>query len=215
MAKTEWHYPRTDFARQVYTLLADSPATAVSLFGPRRTGKTEFLKEDLAPLAEKKGHRVVYVSLWQALDAPLASLLFAMDEALRGGKLMDRLATAARDLAPKLKLKPPGTGAEIEIDVAALKGRPENNHLLLLDQYCGRLADEKKPTLLLFDEFQEIARTDASAPLVRCPAHESRYTPPKPRVRIHGVFAGRAPQSFQRPVCTFLSFCNTADAAHS
>lgn len=186
MAKSEWHYPRTDFAKQVYTLLAESPATAVSLFGPRRTGKTEFLKEDLAPLAEKKGHRVVYASLWQALDAPLATLLFAMDEALRGGKLTDRLATAARDLAPKLKLKPPGTGAEIEVDVAALKGKPESNHLLLLDQYCARLADEKKPTFLLFDEFQEIARTDASAALVAA----LRTSLDKRRRSLVSVFTG-------------------------
>ncbi len=194
MAKSEWHYPRTDFARQVFTLLADSPATAVSLFGPRRTGKTEFLKEDLGPLAEQKGHRVVYMSLWQALDAPLATLLFAMDEALRGGKLTDRLATAARDLTPKLKLKPPGGGAEIEIDLAALKGRPENNHLLLLDQYCGRLADEKKPTFLLFDEFQEIARTEASAPLVAA----LRTSLDKRRRSLVSVFTGSSQDGLRK-----------------
>lgn len=35
MAKSEWHYPRTEFARRVYTLLAESPATAVSLLPDR------------------------------------------------------------------------------------------------------------------------------------------------------------------------------------
>lgn len=166
MAKSEWHFPRRAFAEQVYNVLVNSPASAISLFGPRRTGKTEFLQQDLAPLAEGRKHRVVYVSLWQTVDAPVASLLYAFDGALRGGSLTDRIASATRALAPKLKLKPPGTGAEIEIDVGALRGKPQDNHLLLLDQYCERLANEKRPTILLFDEFQELARSEQALPVI-------------------------------------------------
>lgn len=166
MAKSEWHYPRDAFARQVFDLLVESPSSAVSLFGPRRTGKTEFLQNDLAPYADDKKHRVVYASMWQTLDAPLATLLYAFDRALRGGKLPDRIASAARDLAPRLKLKPPAGAVELEIDTAALRGKPQDDHLLLLDQYCERLANRKRPTLLLFDEFQELARSDISAPLI-------------------------------------------------
>jgi hypothetical protein len=166
MPKSEWHYPRREFAEQVYSILVESPSAAATLFGPRRTGKTEFLIEDLAPLAEKRGHRVVYASLWQTPDAPLATLLYAFDAALRGGKLSDRIANIARGLAPKLKLKPPGGGAEIEVDLGALRGKPQDNHLLLLDQYCGKLASARKPTLLLFDEFQELARTKTTGPII-------------------------------------------------
>lgn len=166
MSKSEWHFPRKDFAKQVYSVLVDSPSAAATLFGPRRTGKTEFLIEDLAPFAEKRGHRVVYASLWQIPDAPLATLLHAFDTALRGGGLASRIAAATRALAPKLKLKPPGGGAEIEIDMGALRGKPQDNHLLLLDQYCGRLASAKKPTLLLFDEFQELARVKTAGPIM-------------------------------------------------
>ena len=36
----------------------------------------------------------------------------------------------------------------------------------MLDQYCDRLANDKRPTLLLFDEFQELARQDHTAPIV-------------------------------------------------
>lgn len=164
MAKSEWHFPRRAFAEQVFDILIDSPASAISLFGPRRTGKTEFLREDLAPLAEGRRHRVVYVSLWQTVEAPIASLLYAFDAALRGGRLTDRLGTAARDLSPKLKLSAPG--GEVEIDIGSLRGKPQDNHLLLLDQYCERLADDKHPTLLLFDEFQEVARSEHTAPIV-------------------------------------------------
>lgn len=166
MAKSEWHYPRRGFAEKVYGVLADSPASAVSLFGPRRTGKTEFLQQDLAPLAERRKHRVVYVSLWQTVEAPIASLLYAFDSALRGGSLSDRIASVARGLAPRFRLKAPVGGAEVEIDVGALRGKPQDDHLLLLDQYCQRLADAKQPTILLFDEFQELARSPDSAPII-------------------------------------------------
>jgi hypothetical protein len=166
MPKSEWHFPRRAFAERVYSVLVDSPASAVSLFGPRRTGKTEFLQQDLAPLAESKRHRVVYVSLWQTVEAPIASLLYAFDTALRGGSLADRIGNAARSLAPKFKLEVPGTGAGVEVDVGALQGKPQDNHLLLLDQYCERLANRQHPTILLFDEFQELARNAASAPII-------------------------------------------------
>ena len=56
MPKSEWHYPREAIAQQIYDLLIDSPASAISIFVPRRTGKTEFLEDDLAPLAHGKKH---------------------------------------------------------------------------------------------------------------------------------------------------------------
>ena len=62
MKRVDWHYPRTKFTENVFTMLVDGPIHAVRLFGPRRMGKTEFLLRDLAELAERKGHRVVYAS---------------------------------------------------------------------------------------------------------------------------------------------------------
>ena len=101
MTKSDWHYPRRDFAKKVYGLLANGPIQGVSIFSPRRTGKTHFLTHDLVPLAEEKGHRVVYASLWQTLDSPLAILLYEFDRALRAGSFLDRenplLATSRRN----------------------------------------------------------------------------------------------------------------------
>ena len=73
--KDLWHFERRDFRRSVLALLNDGPASILTLFAPRRTGKTEFLIKDLAPLAEKAGHRVIYASFWQAQLSPLAVLL--------------------------------------------------------------------------------------------------------------------------------------------
>ena len=166
MTRSRWHYPRKEFADRVYALLADGPVQGLSLFGPRRTGKTQFLTHDLAPLAESKGHRVVYASLWQTLDTPLGILLYEFDRALRAGSVWDRLTTAAGDIAPKFKVKAPGSPGEMEIDLSQLKGKAPESHLLLLDQYCERLARGRKPAFLLFDEFQELARSKTAAPLI-------------------------------------------------
>ena len=151
MSKAHWHFPRSEFAETVYGLLANGPVQAVSLFGPRRTGKTQFLTHDLAPLAEDKGHRVVYASLWQTLESPLAMLLYEFDLALRTGSFLDRVKSAAGDIAPKFKLKSPDGIGEVEIDLSKLKGEPPESHLLLLDQYCERLASDDKPAFLLFE----------------------------------------------------------------
>ncbi len=161
-----WHYPRTELAESFYNILVKGPVQAISLFGPRRTGKTQFLTQDLAPLAEARGHKVVYASLWQTIDAPLGILLYEFDLALRGGSVLNRLKTIAGDIAPKFSLKAPLGGPSLEVDLSKLKGKSPDSHLLLLDQYCEKLANKRKPAFLLLDEFQEIARSDGARPLM-------------------------------------------------
>lgn len=187
MPKTQWHYPRPGFAESTFSLLVNGPLQGVSLFGPRRTGKTEFITQDLAPFAADSGHKVVYANFWQSLQSPLAILLYELDYTLRHGTLLSRMQTVASDLAPKFRLQNPFGEGEIEVDLARLKGMPPDDLLLLLDQYCARLADDKKPTLLLFDEFQELARGGAMArPLVAA----LRTSLEKRRHGLAAVFTG-------------------------
>ena len=166
MTKSDWHYPRRDFAKKVYGLLANGPIQGASIFGPRRTGKTHFLTHDLAPLAEEKGHRVVYASLWQTLGSPLAILLYEFDRALGAGSFLDRAKSVAGGIAPKFKIRTPDGATEMEIDLSRLKGEVPEQHLLLLDQYCEWLARDRKPAFLLFDEFQELEKWENARPMV-------------------------------------------------
>ena len=154
MTQDPWHYARTDLAARTFAVLADGPARALTLFAPRRTGKTEFLLDDLGPYAESKGHRVVYVSFWQAPLSPLAVLLHALEASRKSGTLRDRVRTAAANSTPKLTLSAPipGTGAKAEINLADIKGEPPAELLLYLDDLLGPIANYKKPTLLFFDE---------------------------------------------------------------
>jgi hypothetical protein len=63
MAQTDWHYPRPLLAEKYLSLFAIGLTSARGLFARRRMGKTEFLKKDFIPVAEKAGYLVVYTNL--------------------------------------------------------------------------------------------------------------------------------------------------------
>ncbi len=160
MKEFPWHYPRQELAARILHALVEGPAKAFTLFAPRRTGKTEFLIRDLTPYAEEKGHKVVYMSFWRAPLSPLALLLHSLETALRPTTVTGRIGNVASMLKPKLKLSAPfgGGSAEAEIDLSTLKKKAPVDLILHLDDLLARLENRKKPTLLLFDEVQELAR---------------------------------------------------------
>ncbi len=188
MAKDPWHFERPEYTRRILTVLNDGPAPALTLFGPRRTGKTEFLLKDLAPLAESAGQRVIYASFWQAPLSPLAVLIHALEQGLENASFSDRVRSAAVALAPKLKLSAPipGATAEAEVDLSALQSSPSPNLLLYLDDLFGRVSRKRRPTILLMDEVQELARSRDNAPLVAA----LRTSLDKRTERIRTIFTG-------------------------
>ena len=190
MSGDPWHFRRDELAEQVLGTLARGPAQSLSLFAPRRAGKTEFLIQDLGPHAEARGHRVIYASFWQAPLSPLAVLLHALETSRESGGLADRIRTSAWRAAPKLKLSASvpgtGTGAEAEIDLTRLKGEPPTNLLLYLDDLLGRVSRRSRPTILLLDEIQELARSRGNASLVAA----LRTGLDKRREGLRAVFTG-------------------------
>ena len=150
----------------MFTSLTAGPSGAATLFGPRRTGKTQFLLRDIAPYAAKRRHKVVYASFWQSMDHPVGVLLYELDQALRGGSAFSRGMDAAKRLAPKFKVQDPSGLGSVELDLGKLKGAPSSDHLIMIDQFLGRLSNDKRPTLLLLDEFQELAKNKDNKALI-------------------------------------------------
>lgn len=68
MAKSEWHHPRTDFAKQVYTLLAESPATAVSLLPDRF--RQSVVRSDPQAYLQERIQRISHQLLQTGLQKP-------------------------------------------------------------------------------------------------------------------------------------------------
>ncbi len=62
MSKDIWHYHRKALAQQVLGMFESGMSNALVFFAPRRMGKTEFLRKDIQPLAEKRGWRTFYFS---------------------------------------------------------------------------------------------------------------------------------------------------------
>ena len=168
MPKDPWHFPRPEFTEQVLTALTQGPAQALTLFAPRRTGKTEFLLKDLAPLAEERGYPVIYASFWQTPFSPLGVLLHELETWLAGAGLRERIRGAASALAPKLRLSaaPFGVGVEAEVDLSELGGRPPDALLLHLDSLLERVSRRGHKAILLLDEVQELARRPENEALV-------------------------------------------------
>ena len=80
-----WHYPRTDLAQSVMNTLNSNIVHALTLFAPRRMGKTEFLRKDIMPLAQSMGYRVFYFSFLDGVSEVIeerfieALQIFAID----------------------------------------------------------------------------------------------------------------------------------------
>ena len=157
MSNSPWHFPRKDFAERVTASFVDGGSTALTLFAPRRTGKTQFLVHDLAPAAERRKCTVVYASFWQTADTPVATLTHAIEGAVKTPAFWQRTGSALTGMKPKIRIAPMGSGGEIDLS------RPENEDagqdpLLLLDDMIGQLpASYKTPLLLMLDEVQGLA----------------------------------------------------------
>ena len=211
MAHDPWHYPRADFAETVLGVLNAGPATALTMFGPRRTGKTEFLLQDLGPLAESNGHKVIYISFWRAPLSPLAVLLHELEKGRKRGSFLTR--TIGDKFQTKIKLSGavPGVNLEGALDLSAVDGNPPTELLLYMDDLIGRLNRKKKPTLIFFDEIQEIARGKDQSALVAA----LRTSLDKHKGGIRAIFTGSSKEGlanlFYEKRSPFFHFATQVD----
>ncbi len=135
-------------------------STALTLFAPRRTGKTQFLVHDLAPTAEKRKCTVVYASFWQTADSPVATLTHAIEGAIKTPNFWRRTQNTITGMKPKIRITPMGIGGEIDLSRAS-KPDDQQDPLLALDDMIGQLpATYEAPLLLMLDEVQGLAAPD-------------------------------------------------------
>jgi hypothetical protein len=210
-----WHYHRKELTQQYLDQLDSRLTQAVVLFGPRRTGKTEFLLRDLGPAARAMGWKVAYASLWQSRLAPLGVLIHALTTAHKKGSLAGRAQELARAARPKVKLSGtvPGSTvkAEAEIDLAAPESPPPADLLLHLDDCFERFAPKSRRALLMLDEVQELAGSDENGPLIAA----LRTCLDKRKDRLSVVFTGSSQDGlramFSRRDAPFFHYGVTAD----
>lgn len=162
-----WHFPRPNLARAYLDLLNTGLANSTTIFAPRRTGKTEFLRRDLTPAAEKAGYRVVYADLWQTQQSPGVALVRALEVACEPRSLFERIGATLKTPVRAVKGKAEVAGTKVEGEVSLeVEKKTLVDQALQLDQYIDALT-RKGPLLLLVDEAQSLARNAAGEDVAR------------------------------------------------
>jgi hypothetical protein len=183
----EWHFPRTELAEHYLNLLALGISSSFAIIAPRRKGKTLFILQDLAPLAQKKKYIPVYASLWQNINAPHEGLIGALEEAIA---TLDKRATLSRLMKAKIKKATVSNEllGKMEVEFAENPSKPTNKELAYLDQLLTALEEKagKKNILLLIDEVQHLSTSTEFQVL----SHTLRTMLDKRQGRVKSIFTG-------------------------
>ena len=135
---TTWHFSRPQLAEHYLRAFDIGLISATAIYAKRRMGKTEFLTQDLTPVAEQHGYAVGYCNLWQEDQEPREALLEAITS-----------IAAPRRMAAKLRAK-----LALPVSKIKLSGRAE--HLAAGEAEVEfRTRDKAAPTHLrqAFDVF--------------------------------------------------------------
>ncbi|EER46799.1 selenocysteine synthase [Actinobacillus minor NM305] len=154
------YFPRSELAQRLLTSLKDGITHALTLFAPRRMGKTQFLLNDIEPKAEEMGFNVFYFSFMEQADdnktqqAFVYALLDFLNKITQGkSKLIDTLKSIK-------SLDILGVGVELN--------EQEEQAQINVSRLLNEIAEKsEKPILMLLDEVQELARSKGNDGLIR------------------------------------------------
>ena len=148
-----WHFPRQALAASVLDTLDSGIVNAITLFAPRRMGKTQFACIDLGPLAAGKGWLVAYCNLWD-------------DKANPAGAIVSTLTAAAEPFRPGKKSGKVGVAANLGIVTANAEVTQEVTPGAAPSQLAGAFGElaraatkhaKGRRLLLIVDEVQQLA----------------------------------------------------------
>ena len=162
----DWHYPRKDLTERVMSAYDKGVSDTLTLFAPRRMGKTEFVRYDLIPEAAKRGYVPVYVSFWDNRDDPASALLLAIKAALAESNWWKR--ATSRLSGAKVSVKGSPTG-EVEASLSVTAAQPVAPDSTTLAELRNNVTERVKNNdriLLCLDEAQHLASSSAFENLV-------------------------------------------------
>jgi len=146
------YYPRTELADLLVRNLEEGISSAFTLFAPRRMGKTQFLLNDVTKSAKEHNFNVFYFSFMNEHRESIQS------------EFRQALIKFLSEISPTSALKEIKSinvfGVGIEKNETDMPEFPIN---VLIDE----IAKDNKPTLMLLDEVQELARIPKTEGLIR------------------------------------------------
>lgn len=154
------YFPRPELLANVLRLLLSG--AHVTLFAPRRQGKTEFVRKELMPAAHEAGWFTARVDLWRNRANPALGLVEGL-EAIAGAKKKGKnvLTTPLNLTKLKTTFKTPGVDVEGEWE-PAVESTPNAGATLenRLANALHTIASRSQHVLLVLDEFQALAKGD-------------------------------------------------------
>lgn len=147
-------FHREEYAAKLINSLQDGITHAFTLFAPRRMGKTQFLLQDVTPQAEERGFNVFYFSFMDSANPAVEfqAALYRFAKSIQAG------GKAKTFLSGINKIELFGLGIERETQQQALP---------TISEIIGHIANDNRPSLLLLDEVQELARLNDTDGLIR------------------------------------------------
>lgn len=189
----DWHFPRQDLSDQYLSTFESGVTSAITLFAPRRMGKTEFLTYDLIPEAEKRGYLPVYVSFWEVKSDPAQCLKDGLKRARKQmGWLERNRGLQLGGMGIRGSVGAHGVAREVEVHFTPTT--PETKTLGEIREIFDELTGGKKKLLLCLDEVQHLARDPAFESLIYC----LRTILDENRTRIAVVYTGSSRDDLQR-----------------
>lgn len=193
MIQNNWHFPRPLLAKKYLDLFELGLTSARGLFARRRMGKTEFLKKDFIPAAEKAGYVVVYTNLWELEVDPATALVtefYKMVEPKGFAKVWEKLNTSINIKRFKASGKIPGLGeGAVEADLLD----PKRTTGTLLMEAMNSYDRKKVKMVLIIDEAQVLAYEENSHF-----AHALRAALDIRKEGIKVIFAGSSEATLRR-----------------
>lgn len=146
------YFHRTELANSLVLNLKSGITHALTLFAPRRMGKTQFLLNDVKPQAEKNGFHVFYFSFFDQMGDVQIAFISA---------LQDFLSSVTNNPLKRLnRIDVMGIGLGLQ--------DPQDQTFISVAQMINELAQKSnKPILMLLDEVQELARIKGSEQMVK------------------------------------------------
>ena len=156
-----WHYPRPLLAKQIMSVFESGLAHALTLFAPRRMGKTEFLLKDIVPLAQQEGWSIFYFSFLDIQADAAPEFLRALQAFLTQISMKEKSKTFFKQVAQvgvNIHAAGAGVGAQLQFKETPTPS-PDIKTIL------HALAQQDK-VLLLLDEVQVLAQKKENARLI-------------------------------------------------
>ena len=186
-----WHYPREELAKNYLAIFDIGLESARGIFAKRRMGKTEFLKKDLVPAAEKAGYVTAYANLWDDKKNPGKVLIGSIAEAVQPkglSKILEKLKTPLKRVKASGKLL-----GMVEAGVEAELHDEEGGQATLLLEVLKAFDKQSKKLVLAIDEAQTLATKEHSDF-----AHALRSALDTRKTSIKVIFAGSSENTLRR-----------------